>query len=1221
MAWIGGLAGLILGLVFHSWGNAFMLAVVGGVGGYIFSQSRKNLKRIEPVDNARPALESKVQALQEQLLRMSERIAALERRLNASGPATPPIADLPAPHPLVEEIQPQQTIAANIATVDVALQHVEPPVQEEVPAAPLPEAIPEPVALQATPAEEAPELIAVPPKEIVNQQKPRPVAAIPAAPAVPTLFQSFVQKWIIGGNPLVKIGVLILFLGLAFLLRYATEHAVVPVEWRYAGVAATGIGLLLFGWRWRLKRDNYGLILQGAGIGVLYLTTFAAMKLHPLVPVEMGFVLLIGIAVFAALLAILQDALALAIVATAGGFAAPVMASTGHGNHVALFSYLTLLNLGIVAVAWFKAWRVLNLLGFIGTFALGSAWAARSYKPEMFSSTEPFLLLFFALYVLIAFLFARRMLAEGEAVETAVFGDQVRHAAAQVGYVHGTLVFGVPFAAFGLQYLLVRPFEYGAAFSALGFGLFYVVLAIALFRGAGKRYLLLTETLMALGVVFGSLSIPLGLEQVWTSAAWAVEAAGVYWVGVRQQRVHARLFALLLLIGSAIYFVLGVRIDSVDIALSGSPLGCLLLAAGIWWTYRLMRNAPPELFIALEHRIRPFLACCGALFVCLSPFLVLRINWAGPALAALGTVGMFAALRLPERVLLHCGWIAQALAGGLFLGTLRSAEGGSVLSNGWTGLLAVSLIGASMLAGVWVLARQSLNRVSDNAAPAAQISTGASIGLLAGLVFVNLAPLFVLPWHFAAMIWPLTGIATLWWAVQMGHAGTIVFALVLQVIGGIAHFGSRLFAVRGQPDIEAAKPFVHSGFFGPVLIALAAFACARLLQRRRQPGSLEVPLGWIALAWSGAWWAFAWAAEIVRVVPSHASSAVLAAVAVCTALACIGLTVRWQWRELGIATLAYLPALVLIAAFGFDLVHPLQSWGALAWPCALLAHLLLVRRQEEWAPRALVQFMHVLGVWLFVTQAAIELRWWFAQWGEVGSAWPLLGWMLAPVAYLWGITRERAQQHWPLRDWRDAYMQIAAAPIVLYLFAWVWIGNIISAGTASPLPYVPLLNPLEIAQAAVLLGALLWWQSLRGHPLFAQAWPLGVAVSGSTALAVLTGIVVRTCHHWTGVEWDVQAMLDSNVFQTAISIVWSIVAIGLMMTGNRSGRRWIWITGAALMGVVVVKLFLIELAAQGSLARIVSFIVVGVLLLLVGYFAPLPPKRPAIPHTEDVASS
>lgn len=74
-------------------------------------------------------------------------------------------------------------------------------------------------------------------------------------------------------------------------------------------------------------------------------------------------------------------------------------------------------------------------------------------------------------------------------------------------------------------------------------------------------------------------------------------------------------------------------------------------------------------------------------------------------------------------------------------------------------------------------------------------------------------------------------------------------------------------------------------------------------------------------------------------------------------------------------------------------------------------------------------------------------------------------------------------------------------------------------------------------------------------------------------------------------------------------MVWSLTAILAMVSGSRSGIRLRWLAGAALMAVVVVKLFLVELGDSGGVARIVSFIAVGLLLLLVGWFAPVPPKR------------
>jgi uncharacterized membrane protein len=1205
MVWILALAGLFVGLMFQSFNTAMVLAFIGGFVGYLIKNKDTSQGKAE-------VLERKIDALKAQVVDLNRRLAVLEKNSSAA-------SHLPAATDGVSPAVDKQDSSAPVPTTKPAnTENPEPLVRHHAVTKEQ-----NSVSLRQEtlgPEKPAPQPPAdkLPPKEsIAPAVKPAAPPPPPRPPAPPSAFQQFIQRWVIGGNPLVKIGVVILFLGLGFLLRYAAAHAVFPIELRYASVAAIGISLLLFGWRWRHKKDNYGLILQGGGIGVLYLTTLAAMRLHPLIPLEFGFAVLIAVAVFAALLAILQDALALAVAAAIGGFAAPVLASSGSGNHVALFSYLTLLNLGIVAIAWFKAWRVLNLVGFGCSFFLGSAWAAKHYQPELYSSTQPFLLLLFVLYVLITVLFARRTLAEAQMQDSAGMNEQLRQSASKVSYVDGSLAFGVPFATFSLQYLLMRPFEYGASFSALGFGLFYVLVATALFRGAGRRYLLLNETLIAVGVVFGSLAIPLGLEDKWTSAAWAIEAAGVYWVGIRQHKLHARLFALLLALGAAVYFLLGLHVapPDQDHVLNGSRLGCILLALGTGWICRLMRRADAPELHGIENAARPWLLGSGAIAIALIPFILLPMEWACPSLALIGAASLFLSLRWTEPWLLRWGCLFQAAAGILFMTTLHRADGSSVLSNGWGGLLAASIIGASMLVAVWAMVRQSLARSEDKPAPSFGLAT--SIGLLAGLAFVNLAPLFVLPWRLAAMVWPLTGIATLWWAVRMRHSGAILFALVLQALAGFAWFGSRivLFPADAATLDESLRPFAHSGFIGPLLISVAAFICARLLQRSASPDAgspLHRMLGWIALSWGGAWWAFAWAEETTRVISVDANAfACLVAIAGFTAWLWSAVARYLRWPQLGAISGAYLPALFLIAmsAWIAGLDHPSAGFGWLVWPAALLMHFYLLRRQENWLPRRLLGLLHTAGAWLFVVQAATELRWHFAQWGEAGSAWALLGWMIAPVAYLFIVTLTGVQRRWPLSGFSDAYRLHAAVPVVLYLFGWVWISNAVSNGAAAPLPYLPVLNPLEIAHAAVLLAAALWWWPLREHASLQGIRTFASIVAGSTIFFAITGMVARACHHLGRVAWNLDALLASELFQTSLSVVWTVLAISLMLFGNRQRQRAIWIIGAILIAVVVGKLFLVELNASGSLTRIVSFIVVGLLLLVVGYVAPLPPKQ------------
>jgi hypothetical protein len=95
----------------------------------------------------------------------------------------------------------------------------------------------------------------------------------------------------------------VLFIGVAFLLKYAAEHVTVPIELRLAAVALGGIVLLGFGWRLRASRTGYAMSLQGAAIGILYLTVFAALRLYQLLPASAAFGLLFWIAALSSFLA------------------------------------------------------------------------------------------------------------------------------------------------------------------------------------------------------------------------------------------------------------------------------------------------------------------------------------------------------------------------------------------------------------------------------------------------------------------------------------------------------------------------------------------------------------------------------------------------------------------------------------------------------------------------------------------------------------------------------------------------------------------------------------------------------------------------------------------------------------------------------------------------------------------------------------------------------
>ena len=400
-----------------------------------------------------------------------------------------------------------------------------------------------------------------------------PEPAKPSAPGALEKLTAVAKGWITTGNVPVKIGVIVSFFGVAFLLKYAVERQVlvVPIELRYLAVAAVAGVLLAVGWRLRSRLRNYALSLQGGGIGILYLTIFAAFRLHPLLPAPFAFALLLALTAFAGVLAVLQDARVLAILGIVGGFLAPVLVSTGAGNHVALFSYYLLLNAAILGIAWYRAWRDLNLIGFAFTFIVGTFWGYEYYRPELFASTEPFLLAHFLFYQAIAILFAFRQ------------PPRLR------GLVDGTLIFGTPVIAFALQAQLVENTEYGLAISALAVAVFYTLLATWLHRVQGKQMRLLIESFIALGVAFATIAIPLALDDRWTAVAWALEGAALVWVGVRQRGLLAKMTGTALLAASGVaYAAYGWNSGLGLPVLNGNFLGGMLIAVASLFSARYL---------------------------------------------------------------------------------------------------------------------------------------------------------------------------------------------------------------------------------------------------------------------------------------------------------------------------------------------------------------------------------------------------------------------------------------------------------------------------------------------------------------------------------------------------------------------------------------------------------------------------------------------------------
>jgi len=801
--------------------------------------------------------------------------------------------------------------------------------------------------------------------EVVEPEQPKSYVRAPAAPspsraaATELPIVSAVRNFFIGGNTLVRVGVIVLFFGVAFLLRYMAEHTHVPIEVRLSGVALFSIALVVLGWRLRSTRTGYALALQGGGVGILYLVVFGALRLYSILPAAIAFPLLAMIAVVSALLAVLQNSMTFALLAVSGGFLAPVLASTGQGSHVVLFSYYAVLNAGILSIAWFKAWRPLNIAGFVFTFAIGTAWGVLKYRPEDFATTEPFLLLFFLFYLGISILFT------------------LRQPANLTGYIDGTLIFGTPIVAFSLQAAMLHDKLMSLAYSAIAVSALYLAIAYALRRRDTDSQKLMIESFIALGVAFLTLAVPLALDARWNAATWALEGAALIWVGCRQNRWLPRVAGALLNIAA----------------------GCV---------------AAREFDMSAAHRVLPL-----------------------------------------------------------------------------------------------------------------------------------------------------------------------------------------------------------GDYFGLLVQSAAAIFSARTLNAHRQNlKETEVLIPDALYGWGLLWWLVGGFSEIHHYLPAYAMPAALVLVTL-TAFGSSEIHRRTQLGAARIAALLQLPAMLTFATYAaFNLRHPSADGGWWAWPAAFAGMYYSMFRHEG-APRApLANVLNSVAAWVFCALLSWEAAWQIHSAIAGGDSWPAAGWAVIPAIFLWQLPRLVTLVKWPFARNREAYLFIAGVGVAFYLGAWSLLSNAISTGDAAPLPYVPLINPLDLGQAFVLIVLLRYWRFLQrvASPDFMRI-DRRVPLPALAALAFiwLNAVLLRTLHQWFSVPLALEPLMASTLVQTCLSLFWTVLALVTMLFATRQRNRIVWLVGAALLAVVIAKLFLIDLSRIGSIERIVSFVGVGLLMLVVGYFSPLPPARESRP--------
>jgi uncharacterized membrane protein len=378
------------------------------------------------------------------------------------------------------------------------------------------------------------------PPELAAQTPPRPQVAPPppaaeVKPAVPVIPQRPAVnppatqdradlESRIGSHWLNRIGIAAVLIGVSYFLKFAFDNNWIGPAGRVAIGLLSGIAVVV--WSESFRRRGYVIFsysLKAVGIGVLYLSLYAAFQVYSLVYGGVAFMMMFAVTAATAVMAWTQDAEILAAFALIGGFSTPLLLSTGQNREVTLFTYVAVLDLGALALVILKPWRRLLLLSYFGTLGLYIGWYSTFYEITQVRMTVGFATLFFAIFAIAPLL--------AQPAARGWMSDSVPPLVAVVNATGYFLQIYIMFEEIGSK---------DTAWFALALAALYIFLSRqARGREESPEAAKIVDLLhLALAIGFITVAIPIRLDAHWVTMGWFVEAAVLLWVA---ERIHSEL--------------------------------------------------------------------------------------------------------------------------------------------------------------------------------------------------------------------------------------------------------------------------------------------------------------------------------------------------------------------------------------------------------------------------------------------------------------------------------------------------------------------------------------------------------------------------------------------------------------------------------------------------------------------------------------------------------
>lgn len=327
----------------------------------------------------------------------------------------------------------------------------------------------------------------------------------------------------IGENLFGKIGILIFVIGIGFFVKYAIDKDWINETFRTVLGFLVGSVLLFVAERLQKKYRTFSSLLAGGAFAVFYLTVAIAFHYYHLFSQTVAFVILVGITVFMSVLSILYDRRELAVISLVGGFLAPFIVSSGEGSYLVLFTYLSVLNLGMFGLSIYKKWSELPMISFVFTYLVMAVFMLTSYTASPDSIVISVHLFLFSTLFYFIFLLPVLSILRVEDVKmnkillSTIITNNFLYLLFGVLFLHGM---NLSFESEGLLSLFIAIVNLGL---------------VLWLRKSKKDYKLLIYAMLGLVLTFVSITVPIQLDGNYITLFWASEMVLLLWLYVKSK--------------------------------------------------------------------------------------------------------------------------------------------------------------------------------------------------------------------------------------------------------------------------------------------------------------------------------------------------------------------------------------------------------------------------------------------------------------------------------------------------------------------------------------------------------------------------------------------------------------------------------------------------------------------------------------------------------------